>query len=368
VNWRDLAQTLAITTLAIVASFAMFAIFVPLYLVVFRGQDPVGPDELFHWMFMGSFGAPSSWRDTLARAAPLMLTALCTALPARIGLVIIGGEGALVLGGLASAIAGVALQGAPTFVGQLGMVAAGMTAGGLLMMFVGALRYFRGVNETISSLLMTYIAIAFFKFLVVGPMRDLSNPISGNLPSTRPIPDAFKFGDDMLGLGVHWGLGFGVIFCIVTWILMYHTTFGFAAGMIGGNLRAAQGAGVSVGRIFLITTFLAGAAPGLAGMVQVAAVTGGTANDTLLLNYGFTGILIAFLARHNPLAVIPVAILFGGLKASSGAMQGNITGMSDAMIDVLMGTIFVMILSLETLYGRLKLFQPKEVQEAAVPA
>jgi simple sugar transport system permease protein len=111
-------------------------------------------------MYQGAFGSWFSWQNTLTRAAPLILTALCTALPARLGLVIIGNEGALVVGGVAAAAAGIAVSNAPPSVVLIAMALAAMVMGGLWIALAGALRQWRGVNETISSLLLTYIAIA----------------------------------------------------------------------------------------------------------------------------------------------------------------------------------------------------------------
>jgi simple sugar transport system permease protein len=274
-------------------------------------------------------------------------------LPARLGLIVIGGEGALVLGGLAAVCAGLRLQGAPVPVAQAGMLLTGMLAGGLLIALVGALRDRRGVNETIASLLVTYIAIGVFNFLVEGLLRD---PASLNKPSTYPIPKEMMFGN-MLGMDVHWGLGFGIIYCVIAYVLIEHTTFGFAARMVGGNVRAAQTAGLPVGQLILIACLLGGGAAGLAGAVEIAAVHG-QANATLIAGYGFTGILVSFIARHHPLGIIPAAILFGGLSASSGVLQRRLN-LPDASVQVLMGIIFVMILLFETFYGRFRIFQPR---------
>jgi simple sugar transport system permease protein len=132
-------------------------------------------------MYQGAFGSWFSWQNTLTRAAPLILTALCTALPARLGLVIIGNEGALVVGGVAAAAAGIAVSSAPPVVVQITMALAAMIMGGAWIALAGGLRQWRGVNETISSLLLTYIAIALMNHFVEGPLRD---PSSLNKPST----------------------------------------------------------------------------------------------------------------------------------------------------------------------------------------
>jgi ribose/xylose/arabinose/galactoside ABC-type transport system permease subunit len=120
--------------------------------------------------------------------------------------------------------------------------------GGLWMAGAGALRAYRGVNETISSLLLNYIAIALLNHMVEGPLRD---PSSLNKPSTLPIGDDNMLGN-LPGLDVHWGLGFGLIACLLAWFLMQRTTFGFAARMVGGNVRAALLNGLPVRRLIVI--------------------------------------------------------------------------------------------------------------------
>lgn len=335
----EASEYIVIPALALIAALGLFGLFVALF-----GKNPL---DLYFYMYQGAFGTWFSWQNTLTRAAPLILTALCTALPAQLGMVIIGGEGALLIGALTATGAALALQSAPPLVIQVGMACAGMIGGGLWIVLSGALRQYRGVNETISSLLLVYIALAVLNHLVEGPMRD---PSSLNKPSTREIGAVNMIGT-IPGTDIHWGLVFGIIAAVLAYILIFHTTFGFAARVAGGNLRAAKIVGLSVGKLILITCFLAGAAAGLAGMVEVAAVQGRT-NANLAVGYGFTGILVAFLARHNPLAVIPVAILLGGISASGGLLQRRL-GLPDASVLVLQGLIFVCVLASDTLYGRL---------------
>jgi general nucleoside transport system permease protein len=339
------AEYVVIPAGALLASLVLFGIFVALF-----GKNPL---DLYYYMYQGAFGTWFSWQNTLTRAAPLILTALCTALPAQLGMVIIGGEGALLIGALCATSAALAMPGAPPLVVDTAMAVAGMVGGGLWIMLSGALRQYRGVNETISSLLLVYIALAILNFLVEGPMRD---PTSLNKPSTPEIGAANMIGS-IPGTDVHWGFMFGIIAAVLSYILIYHTVFGFAARVAGGNLRAARVVGLSVGKLILVVCFLAGAAAGLAGMFEVAAVQGRT-NANLAAGYGFAGILVAFLARQNPLAVIPVAILLGGIGASGGLLQRRL-GLPDASVLVLEGVIFVMVLASDTLYGRLSIFRAK---------
>ena len=318
--------------------------------VALSGKNPL---DLYFYMYQGAFGTWFSWQNTLTRSSPLILTALCTALPAQLGMVIIGGEGALLVGALAATAAALALPEAPPLVVQSPWWLAGMAGGGFWIALAGGLRHYRGVNETISSLLLVYIALAVLNHVVEGPMRD---PTSLNKPSTREIGAANMIGT-IPGTDIHWGFAFGIVAAVLAYILIYHTVFGFAARVAGGNIRAAKVVGLAVGRLILVTCFLAGAAAGLAGMVEVAAVQG-RANANLAVGYGFTGILVSFLARHNPLAIIPVAILLGGIGASGGLLQRRL-GLPDASVLVLQGIIFLMVLASETLYGRFRLLGRK---------
>ena len=326
-----------------------------LLVALFIASTGNGPGDVFYSLYRGAFGSWFSWQNTMVRAAPLFLTALCTALPARVGLIVIGGEGAFVVGGLSATMAGVAVQNAPPVVVlSIMMLVASLTAGAWIMA-VGALRYYRNVNETISSLLLNYIAIAILNFLVIGVLRD---PATLNNPSTYAIGD-----QNMLGAigasNVHWGLIYGITACTLMWVMARKSTFGFAADVTGGNIRAARLVGLPVAKIVLISCFLGGAAAGIAGAVEIAAVQG-RANAALNAGYGYAGILVAFLARHNPLAIIPYALLLGGIQAAGGLLQRQ-HDLPDATVAVIQGIIFIVILSSEMLYGRMRWFQPRQV-------
>jgi simple sugar transport system permease protein len=339
------AEAVVLPVGALLVGLAMFGLF-----LLTQGKSPVA---FFGYVWQAGFGSAFSWQNTLSRTAPLLFAALCVALPARLGLVVIGGEGAIVLGGVAVGAAGVVLAAAAPALALPLMAAAGALVGAIWIGAVGALRHYRGVNETIASLLMAYIAIALMNHLVEGPLRD---PASLNKPSTAQLVDGLRVGP-IPGMEVHWGLPFGILCCILAWVLIDRTTWGFAARIAGGNVRAAQVQGLPVGRLILGFTALGGAFAGLAGFFEVTAVQG-AANASLAAGYGFTGILISFLARHNPLAIIPVAILLAGFEASSGLVQRRMD-LPDATVLVLQGFVFIAILLSDTLYGRFKVFTPE---------
>ena len=322
---------------ALIAALLVFGLFVWL-----GGVNPV---EMWVLLFKGAFGDWYSWQNTLTRAAPLMLTALCVALPARAGLVIIGGEGALVLGGLASAVLPGLLSLPNNAFGTMLLCSAGFATGAAWIALAGALRQYRGVNETISSLLLAYTAIAIFKHLVEGPMRD---PATLNKPSTRTLDEALRIGG-IAGSEVHWGFVIGAAACIALGLWLTFTARGFSVRVVGGNARTAQLVGLPASALILLTCALGGGCAGLAGAIEVAAVHT-NANASLIAGYGYTGILVSFIARHNPIVVIPVAILFGGFGAAGSLLQRRL-GLPDASVQVLQGIAFVLILATEALRG-----------------
>ena len=309
-----------------------------------------GYDALEVWglIYSGGFGGSFAWQNTLQRAAPLILTGLAVALPAQAGRVIIGAEGALVLGGLAAAAIGNVLSSASVALVWPAMGLAGALAGGIWIGMAGALRERREVNETISSLLLSFIAIALFNQIVETVLRD---PASLNKPSTKPLPESLML-PPLPGLDVHWGLAIGIVVALIAWAVMRFTPLGLALRVAGGNPRTALGVGLPVASLTIGACAAGGACAGLAGAVEVAAVHG-AANGSLIAGYGYSGILIAFAARFSPAGVVPIAILVGGIAASGSLLQRRL-GLPDASVTVLLGFAFVALIGCETLRGRWK--------------
>ena len=349
---REAIESVALPLLAMVGALLLFGVFIAAY-----GKNPV---DAWLLLFKGAFGDWFSWQNTLQRAAPLMLTALCVAIPSRAGLTIIGGEGALVLGGLACASVPYLFTLPANAFGTAILLAASMLAGALWIALAGALRQYRGVNETISSLLLAYTAIALFKHFVEGPMRD---PASLNKPSTRPLDEGLRIGG-LFATDIHWGLMFGIVACVVLGLWLFFTTSGFATRVVGGNARAARLVGLPSARIILIACAIGGACAGLAGGIEVAAVHT-SANASLIAGLGYAGILVAFVARQNPWVIMPVAVLFGGFGSAGSLLQRRLD-VPDAAVLVLQGFAFMLILASESLRGRLFLPRAPKVPAPAL--
>ncbi|MEM0989999.1 MAG: ABC transporter permease [Pseudomonadota bacterium] len=336
---REGIEAVLLSILALLAAFALFAIFVAV-----QGHDPVA---VYRILWLGAFGTSFSIENTLTLAAPIILTALCTLIPARVGLLVIGAEGALIMGGLGAVLAGLLVTSLPGHLGAVWCCVIGALFGGAWVAMAGALKIWRCVNETIATLLLNYIAIALMLHLITGPLRDLSVAIKAQ---SYAIPEAYRMGD-LPGSSVHWGLLIGLAMVCGVHILLRHTVTGFSMSVLGGNRRAAQMAGLNIGRLTLLATGLGGAAAGLAGAIEVVAVHG-AASESLVVGFGYTGILVAFLARQNPLAVVIVALIIGGIAASGGLLQRRF-GMPDATTDLLQGMIFMCVLASNALAGRL---------------
>ena len=274
--------------------------------------------EVYYQMYRGAFGTWFSFQNTLQRAAPLMLTALCTALPARFGLVVIGGEGALVLGGLGAVLAAAGPGSAPPG-GGAGGDGPGRAAGGRRSGSPSPAPCAPSAGSTRPSAACcsTTSPSPLFNHLVEGALRDPGQPQQALHPPHRRGQRAGDHPRDGRPLGA------GASGWWPAWRPTSSCT-GRASGSPPGWWEATCGRrccpGCGCPAWSSSAASWRAACAGLAGMVEVAAVHG-TANASLIAGYGYSGVLVAFVARHNPLAIIPVSLLLGGIGASGGLLQ-----------------------------------------------
>lgn len=209
-------ESVTIPLVALLVSGLIFSVF-----LLILGKSPATFASL---VWTGGFSSWFSIQNALQRAAPLILTGLAFAIPARIGLTLLGAEGAVVIGGFSAAVVAIPLvtAGMPAAFVWLVMASAAMVVGAVWVGLAGWLKHHRGVNETISSLLLTYIAIAIVSFLIEGPFRD---PGSANKPSTMPLGTDYRIGG-MFDSSVHWGLAAGLVLAVALWVLMARTPSG----------------------------------------------------------------------------------------------------------------------------------------------
>jgi simple sugar transport system permease protein len=318
---------------AVLVAFCLTAIF-----LLAVGRDPIA---IYSGIWAGAFGDQFSLSESLVAATPIMLCALGVAVAGGVGLMNVGGEGQLYLGAIGATFVALTFPTLPVWEMLPLMFVAACICGAAWSAVPGGLRVWFGVNEVIVSLLMNYVAILLVEFLIHGPWQD---PTSTSWPQTSAFPASAEL-PHFPGVRVHMGLVFGVILCLFFAIIMPLTKIGFIARVIGQNQDAAEYAHYPVGRYQLIAMLLSGAIAALAGFGQVSSIEG-RLRSGLSPGYGYTGLLVCWLARHNPIAIIVVSILIGGLVSGADSLQLT-AKLPFATVNILQGAIFFSLLAFE---------------------
>ena len=308
-----------VTTIGAVA----VALLISAALIWLIGGDPINAYAHIVRSSLGSVGVLS---DTLVKATPLIFTGLACSVAFRMRLWNIGAEGQLMMGAWgASAVVlvGVLPEGTPSFVYLPLMMLAGIAAGGLWAGIAGWLKARLNVNEIITTLMMVYIAVKWVQFWVFGPWSDGGFQMSPRFPREAWLPRLTDHSDvlaDFAGLTVHLGFLLAVVAAGLVWYLINRTRKGYEIRLIGDNPRAARYAGIDIGRTIILVMLISGALAGLAGASEISGVVH-RLQDNISPGYGFTGIIVAFLARFNPLGVVVAAIAFGALILAGREIQ-----------------------------------------------
>lgn len=296
----------------------------------------------------GSVRAPGRWGETLGTAAPLLLVALGTIISAKAGLVNIGQEGQLLIGSAMATYLGFLVGGTGAFNVTV-VLLAGALGGALWAGVAGLLKYWRGVPEVLSTLLLVTIAgqaVAFglrydWLLLASEANRGNRNQVSEQIPEGSRISRVTILGNEF-PITVFVAVALAVF---LAWALA-RTVWGFRLRMLGRNPRTAQRAGVSETRYGNMALLLSGAFAGFAGAAMLAG--GGFAFGNYRLvpgfsaNIGWTGLLVALVAREKALAAIPVAFVFAGLRTGSGFVGS--TGVEGRITDVISGLLVLALL------------------------
>jgi general nucleoside transport system permease protein len=313
-RWLSPLATLTAVAVALVISGAILALV---------GGDPI---RAFVHIVNAAFGSVGVLSDTLVKATPLILTGLACAIAFRMRLWNIGAEGQFLLGAWgASAVvlSGLLPAGLPSFVVLPLMMLAGALAGGIWALIPGILRAKLGVNEIITTLMLNYVALQWIQFWVFGPWSE------GGFQQTKPFPreawlprltDFSSTVPAFGGLTVHLGLVFGLVAAGLLWVLLERSRLGYEIRLIGDSPRAARYAGIHIDRTIILVFLISGALAGLAGMSDVSGVVH-RLQDRISPGYGYTAIIIAYLARFGPFRVIVASILFGALILAGREIQ-----------------------------------------------
>jgi simple sugar transport system permease protein len=293
-------------------------------LISFAGGNPFAS---YAHIARASFGGIGVLSDTIVKATPIILTALACSIAFRMKLWNIGAEGQFIMGAWgASAIVLTPVLAAETsrwlFIPV--MAVAGMIMGAAWGFIPGYLKAKFNVNEIISSLMLNYVAISWANFWVFGVWTEGGFQMSPMFPDTAWLPRLSEYASSIplfRGLTTHAGLLLGIVAAVILWFIVFRSRWGYEIRLIGDNARAASYAGISITRNIVYVMMLSGALAGLGGMSEVAGVVHRLQTAPLAAGYGFTGIIVAWLAKLNPLAIILVSILFGALILAGREIQ-----------------------------------------------
>ena len=313
-RWLPVATTIGAIVVALVISGII---------LWFAGGDPIA---IFVHILRSSFGSLGVLSDTLVTATPLILTGLACALAFRMRLWNIGAEGQFLMGAWgASAVLLIPIvpAGTPSFITIPLMMAAGMLAGGLYGAIPGILKAYRDVNEIIVTLMLNYIAAGWIAYWVFGPWSEAGFQLTAQFPKSAWLPRLSDFASSVPafgGLTVHLGLIFGIVAAVVVRFLLFRSGRGYEIRLIGDSPRTARYAGINVARNTVIVFAMSGALAGLAGMSEVAGVVH-RLQQAISPGYGFTAIIVAYIAKLHPYGVIIAAIAFGALILAGREIQ-----------------------------------------------
>jgi len=273
-----------------------------------------------------SFGSLGVFSDTMVKAIPLMLVGLACSLAFRMKLWNIGAEGQFYMGAFgASAVVLLPIlpEEAPQWLFIITMLVAGIICGALWGYIPGLLKAKFNVNEIISTLMMNYIAIAWNNYFIFAVWTEGGFQMSRMFQRNAWLPRLSDYAEQipiLRGLTTHFGLIFAIILAIVVWLILYRSQWGYEIRLIGDNPEAAKYAGISIPKNTILVMMLSGALAGIAGMSEISGVVH-RLQGAISPGYGFTGIIIAWLAKLNPFAVLIVSILFGALILAGREIQ-----------------------------------------------
>jgi simple sugar transport system permease protein len=301
------------------------------------------PWETYRAMISGAFGSTYNLTETLVKAIPLILTGMSVAIAFRMLFWNIGAEGQLVVGGIAASWVALFLTDTLSFLPESRwvwlpiMMLAAILAGAIWGLIPALLKAYLNVNEIITTLMFNYIAILWYQFLFTTAWKD---PAGFGFPGSAAIPEFTRL--PRLSGRLHAGIIIAIVAVILVWIIMDKTRRGYEIRLIGENRRAAEYAGVSIIGNIILVMLLSGGLAGLAGLAEVSGISFRLQHG-LAVGYGFTGIIVAWLARLNPWGVLVVGFLLAGLLVGGDQIQISM-GLPASVALVLQGAILLFVL------------------------
>ena len=347
----------SIPVLAVFAALIFGAV-----MLILLGANPI---EGYSEMFVGAFGSGNALIATVLKATPLLFVGTGIVIAFRAGVINIGAEGQMVLGGLFATMAALYLPEMPAFVMIPLVLIAGIIGGALWGWIPGALKAYYRVNEILSTIMLNIVAVQLMAYLLRGPLIDPAEIERGTrIPQTARLAESadlpMLFGSDRL----HIGPVLAVLCAIATYYLLWRTPLGYRLRAVGLSEHAARYAGIPVRRTIALALTLSGALAGLAGAVLVfGSESHRMVTDGSTMGFtggaGFNGIVAALLGGLHPLWTIPASFLFGGLIVGGQALQRAVQ-VPSALIVALNGLVVVFVVAADRYRAKLLAFDTRE--------
>ena len=284
-------------------------------ILLLAGYNPI---EAYTAMWQGAFKDRAAITEVLIKATPLILIGAGLAVAFRCSIWNIGAEGQFYAGAVAATATGIYLGSLPSIILVPLVLLAGVASGALWGMLAAFMKNRFGANEFFSTIMLNYIAIYLTGWLVTGPMIETE----GLFAQTAKISENARLWRFLPPTRLHLGFIIALAVAVALYILIFKTSLGYTIRAVGINPDAARYAGINVKQKSLLAMGISGGAAGLAGAVEVAAISY-RLYQLISPGYGFDGIAVSLLVNNNPLGVIFSGILFGALRSGAEVMQMN---------------------------------------------
>ena len=299
-------EELLITLCAIVMAMVLAGIFIAF--------NNVNPFEAFWKVLTSSFGSAYGISETLLKSIPLIFTGLAVAVALNSKIWNIGAEGQLFFGAIVATAFVIYGPVLPKPYQMIVMIALGIIGGAAWAFIPALLKIKFKMNEVISTLLLNYVAINIADYFLFGPWKG-----KDNFPYTPEFPESARFGS--IGFErVHSGLFLALFFVIILYIVIYHTKMGYRMRLTGSSLKAAKYAGININKTMFAVFLISGALAGLAGVGQLCVIEF-KLHQHISSGYGYTGIIVAWLAKSNPFIIVIFAFFLSVLLKGAESLQ-----------------------------------------------
>jgi general nucleoside transport system permease protein len=360
--WSTRYRRLAPATVPVVA--VAVAVIIGGLVILVAGANP---GTAYLALLEGAFGGLDAIAGSLARSIPFIIASVAAAFGFKAGLFNIGVEGQMLVGALAAAWVGTLgwVAGLPGIVAGALVLTAGALGGLAYGAIPGVLKAYAGAHEVITTIMLNAIALRMIEWLISSRDPVILLDTASSVARTHPIAASARLPQLRAGTGLHAGLLVAVGLCALVWFVLTRTTFGFEIRTVGVNPDAARYAGMSVRRVVLSVLACSGALAGLAGAGEISGAQGFLTPGSFA-GIGFDSIGIALLARANPFAVIPAALLWGSLLAGAPRMQLE-SGLSIDLVRIVQALVILFVAADVAVRGLLRIRARRGDQEAQEP-